>query len=145
MSVVATFYVLDRKKLPDLEYTLEPIDEVLEEQGRSLDPDVYEWSGSLMLHLLLYLDDQDIPILDSGWNDPRGDGRPTVFVFTADHKELLPQLEPSGHTGESIRTYFDEMGYGFDEVGPAVADALTLLREEIGRLRYDEALVLTIG
>ncbi len=152
MSSIASLWVLDRDALTYVVAAARAegasgVRESLTQHGRDVD-DEFNWSGYVMLYLLVHLDQRGIALMESELQsdaDAINSVYDATFVITPAHKRYVAQLDPARHDEAELAAFFDEMGYGFDEVGMATHDGLTLLREQIGALAADEVLLVHIG
>ncbi|GAA1809709.1 hypothetical protein GCM10009682_34200 [Luedemannella flava] len=142
MSAIAQLYLVPRDLLVAEQL---PVHVVATKFGRRIDPDAFPYSGYLMLDVLTFLGERDIPIDSTELpyrTDPDG---PYDTVITTEHRALLPQLDPAGYPLGEIREFMDQYDeLDDDELQGAFTDTLNLLRTTIADLADDEALVVLI-
>jgi hypothetical protein len=108
--------------------------------------DVFHWSGYFMMYLMLFLEEQDVPVSTSRHDDLLADREGVYFLLTTEHQPYLPQLDPAAFDQAAFDDYLDGMGWSdFEESPIAVEETLTMLREQLAALRDDQALLIDIG
>jgi hypothetical protein len=141
MSSIASLYLL---REPDVQ--------ALAGSGAAPDElelrDVFHWSGYFMLYLLLFLEEQEVPVSESRYDDllSLASDQDTVrYLLTSEHQAHLARLEFAAFDLAAFDEYLDEMGGTFEEAPIAVEETLALLREQVAGLREDQALLIEIG
>lgn len=109
-------------------------------------PDAFHWSGYFMLYLMLFLDEQGVPVSESRYDQDLTGVEGVYFLLTTEHRQYLPRLDPATFDQSAFGEYLDEMGFAdFDEAPVATRETLDLLREQLATLDDDEALLIDIG
>lgn len=143
MSAIALLYVVHRDLLV---HERMPVHQIAEEFGRQIDPDVFPYSGYLMLYTLTFLEDRGVPIDRTELKvriDPDG---PYATVLTTEHRALLPRLDPAEYPVKDIREFMEvDDDFADDELQKVVTDTLGLLRTTIADLADDEVFVILIS
>jgi hypothetical protein len=143
MSAIASFYVVHRDLLA---HERMPVARLAAEFGRVIDSDEFPYSGYLMMDIMLFLEEREIPITHTEMEiEYGGEDTPMVIVLTSEHRPLLPDLDPATLTLDDMRKAMEEYDFNDDEIVEAVTDALNVLRNGITNLADDEALIITIG
>ena len=140
MSAIAWFYVVHRDLLLRADT---PIADLARQFGRETDPDEFPYSGYLMMDMLLFLEDRGIPITRSA--SDREHAGSLVTVLTAEHRPLLPNLDPALFSLVDMRQALQKYDLLDDEIIESVTDTLNVLRNGIANLADDQALVILIG
>jgi hypothetical protein len=143
VSAIASFYVVHRDLLVHEDM---PTARLARQFGREIDPDEFPYSGYLMMDMLFFLEERGIPItrseLDAKYDDSN---TPLVTILTAEHRALLPDLDPVRFSLAEMREALEEYDLADDEIVESVSDALTVLRNGITNLAEDDVLVVLIG
>jgi hypothetical protein len=122
----------------------------LREYGREVVQ--YRWSGYVLATLLPYLAERhQIDLMNSGRAElaeflSRTRGA-THFIFTSEQrKSLIHRLASEPFSQDEMREYFNEFNAtNEDDVGLAMFDGVVALRECLGQLDDDSAIVLMIA
>jgi hypothetical protein len=108
--------------------------------------DTVFWSGHFWMYLLLFLDEQGVPVSQSRHDDAFADVEGLHFLLTTEHQAYLPRLDPASFDQAAFKEYLDGMGWDdFDEAPIAAEETLTVLREQLAALTEDRALLIDIG
>jgi hypothetical protein len=142
VSQLAQFFVMGRDELRP------PFAEAFQATARELD--TFDWSGYYFAVLLPYLDEKDVPLMDSEFDAAAsaiGEAQEAVsFIFTPAHKAYLEQLRPDVHSEDELRRFFEEFNeYEDPDAGRAMQAALAGLHRHIGDLDDSSVLLLTVG
>ncbi|MDG6106993.1 hypothetical protein Daura_27925 [Dactylosporangium aurantiacum] len=139
MSSIASIHVLQG---PDVKAFAES---GVAPEGRQLH-DAFHWSGYFMLYLMLFLDEQGVPVSESRHDEELAGVEGLYFLLTTEHQQYLPRLDPASFDQAAFGEYLDEMGFAdFDEAPVATRETLELLRGQLAALTGDEALLIDIG
>lgn len=150
MSSTASLYVI---RLADLPIVVaagpDGAFEALQECGHEIE-DAYFWSGHNLLFVIQHLwRSKGISLFsvahqaeENLLNDDSGNA---VIIVGAEHKPLLPQLDPSTHDPHDLVVGLAAWGVSAAEATLAVTDALTLLHEQITHLPDDHVLIIHVG
>jgi hypothetical protein len=159
VSSIASFYLMDRSDLaglvraaaskPETPMTSPAYDYLLE-HGRDQDcpEDLFPWSGYVMAYLLTFLQEAGVDLGAAEYRDEASAINQTyslTYLLTSADKRHLPGLESANVDHDAVARFFDEMHYGFDELGYAVEDGLGVLRQLVTALTDDEVLIVHIG
>ncbi|MEU5828257.1 hypothetical protein [Micromonospora tulbaghiae] len=143
MSAIALLYVVHRDLLMHEQL---PVHQIVEKFGRRIDPDVFPYSGYLMLDMLTYLKDRGVPIDRTELKVHTDPDAPYATVLTTEHRALLPRLDPVDYPVQEIREFMEDYDdLADDELQEAVTDTLGLLRTTIADLADDEVFVILIS
>ncbi len=94
--------------------------------------------------MIAFLTDRGVPIDRTEMEVRKDADGPYATILTAEHRALLPMLDPSVYPVEEIREWIEGDHLADDEILGAVTDTLELLRTTIGSLADDEAFVILI-
>ncbi len=159
MSAVAECYVVPRAALPTIRDAALPKKPLIGKprdmffdvlRSRSVRRVEYGWSGYVIATLLPYLDKNGVKLMDSNEDElarelcqKRG---ATFFILTAEHRRLLPLLDPAAYEEAALQAYYEEFNQTqADGVGRAMVDGVVMLRDSISALDVDSAGILFIG
>ncbi|WP_327000211.1 hypothetical protein OHA72_34420 [Dactylosporangium sp. NBC_01737] len=139
MSSIASLYLL---RGPDIQ--------AFATSGRAPDhlrlQDTVFWSGYFWMYLLLFLDEQGVPVSQSRHDTTLTDVEATYFLLTTEHQPYLPQLDPATFDQAAFDEYLSGMGWDdFDEAPIAAEETLTVLRDQVAALTEDHALLIDIA
>ena len=151
MSQIATFLAMDRDRLPELVEAARArrdFEDVFARTTREID--TFDGPGYGVAMALVYLHDNDIPMLESGVEEADAllsdAGGVSTFLFTPEHKQYLPYLDPAAHDEAKLRRYFEEFNEEEDEqAGRAMLEGLAALRRHVEALDDGTVLLLRVG
>jgi hypothetical protein len=112
----------------------------------------YRWSGDVLVTLLPYLEEKfQIDLMKSEYGDISNlltnATDATHFIFTPAHKKaFLDRLEPALFSEDEMRQYFNEFNATNErEIGKAMLDGISCVRESLGQIDDDSVVVFVIG
>jgi hypothetical protein len=127
--------------------------DALERYGREIE-DAYFWSGDNLLVMIQHLwRSKGISLFSVAHHreerslngDSDGDGPAAVLIIGAEHKQLLPKLDPVTHDFAPLTAGLVAWGVAPAEARLAVRDGLALLHDQIAALPDDAVLVLHVA
>jgi hypothetical protein len=153
VSAIASFYRLARADVADFVRAAGDDSsawEFLQRRARSLDEpeELFSWSGYVLLYLMLYLAENGAELGEAELVDETAAISETydeTFLITSADQVHLPALDPDRFDARSLAEFFDEAGYGFDELPLAAEEGLRILHDQIAALAADQILVIHIG
>ena len=73
-------------------------------------------------------------------------GGVATFLFTSEHKQYLPYLDPATHDEGKLRRFFEEFNeYEDEEAGRTMLKGLAVLQRHIAALDDRTVLLLRVG
>ena len=146
MSAIAWFYVIDRAAAGEIAATVDPdaAYEILRTRGRSLDNDLFLWSGYCMVDLLDFLTSRGISAA-AGEPDVSGALPVLAFAFGPADRQLRTRFDPESFTSEELTESMAAFEFDATEAVFAATDGLNALRIGIEALGEDDLLVITVG
>jgi len=151
MPTIASLFVVPVNDLPAIVAAgSDGLLETLERHGREIE-DAYFWSGDNLLVMIQHLwRSKGISLFsvahqreERSLNDESG--TKAVLIIGAEHKELLPKLDPSTHDLASLTAGLVAWGVAPTEARVAVRDGLALLHQQIATLPDASVLVLHVA
>ena len=155
MSAIASFIRLPNSAIQGLRDSAVPkngrdtFHDFLEKNGK--DVASYDWSGYVLATLLPYLDEQGIDLMKSEHDELScflsEKRQATCFILTNAQKEkYLGQLGSGSFSEEALRDYFNEFNATEEsEIGNAMLDGITSLRESLESIDEGSVVLLSIG
>jgi hypothetical protein len=151
MPSIASLFLVAVADLPLIVATgPDDVFEALERHGHEIE-DAYFWSGDNLLVMIQHLwRAQGISLFSTAHQREErslnGDsGPPAVLIIGAEHKELLPKLDPSTQDQASLVAGLVAWGVAPAEARIAVRDGLALLHQQISTLPEDTLLILHVA
>jgi hypothetical protein len=124
--------------------------EALDRYGREIE-DAYFWSGENLLLVIQYLwRANGISLFSTAYQrferalNP-DDQTGAVLIMGAEHKPLLPRIDPSNHDMSGLTKALAAWGVPPAEARLAATDALALLHEQLAALPEEAVLVIHVG
>ena len=111
----------------------------------------YDWSGYVLATLLPYLDEQGIDLIKSEYDDLSRflseKRESTCFILTNAQKEkYVGQLESASFGEDALRDYYNEFNATEEsEIGKAMLDGITSIRESLESIDDSSIVLLNIG
>ena len=111
----------------------------------------YDWSGYVLATLLPYLDEQGINIMKSEHDELSRflseKRQSTCFILTISQKEkYVGRLEAASFSVDALRDYFNEFNATKEsEIGEAMLDGITCIRESLESIDDSSIVLLEIG
>jgi len=111
----------------------------------------FNWSGYVLATLLPYLEEHGIDLMQSPYealttqlSRTRG---ATIFIFTPAHKSAYSdRLSPAQFSADDLRDYFNEFNETDEaEIGQAMLDGITSIRQSLAGLDADSVILFSIG
>lgn len=151
MPSTAALYLVALADLPSIVAAgPQGMPETLERHGHEIE-DAYFWSGDNLLVMIQHLwRTKGISLFSVAHQREEralnGDsGTAAVLIIGAEHKELLPKLDPSTHDTSSLVASLVAWGVAPAEARIAVRDGLALLHHQIATLPDDSVLVVHVA
>ena len=112
----------------------------------------YRWSGYVLATLLQYLEEKhQIDLMKSEYDELAAfltnTTGATHFIFTPSQRTaFLNRLEPKSFSEEEVRQYFNEFNATNEqEIGRAMLDGVSVLRESLGQIEDSSVVVFSIS
>jgi hypothetical protein len=151
MPSVASLFVVRVADLPLIVAAgSDGVYDALERHGREIE-DAYFWNGHNLLVMIQHLwRSKKISLFSAAHQREEralnGDSdTAAVLIIGAEHKQLLPQLDPSTHDLTSLTAGLVAWGVKPAEARIAVQDGLSLLHQQIAALPEDALLFLHVA
>lgn len=159
MAAVAEFYKLDKSRIPELRESArrrrrlfrsaeDRYFSFLEESAERLKS--YDWSGYVYATLLPYLDERNITLMSSEFDDLGAEltelRESTHFILTAEHKNNhLAELDSALFNKEELAKYFEEFnGETWPDAGDAMLNAISVLRDNLEQVDDGSIVIFAI-
>jgi len=150
MSAIASFTKVPKTSLEGLrQATAEgEFDDFLEQHGTVAAE--YDPSGYILATLLVYLDQQQIHLMKSDFNDLATfvgkTLQATCFIFTDTHRQAYAnRLAPPSFSDQALRDYYNNFNATNEpEIGEAMVDGIRALQQSLTALDGDSVVVFRI-
>jgi hypothetical protein len=158
VSAIASFYVLDRSDLaglvraaasqPQAPTTSPAYDHLCVHARDQESPEqLFPWSGYVMMYLLTFLEASGADLGAEYRAETTAINKTfdLTYLMTSADKRHLPALDSANVDHDAVAGFFDDMGYGFDELDRAVDDGLGVLHQLLTTLADNDLLIVHIG
>ena len=151
MSAIASFTKIPKASLDGLRQATAQggFDKYLEQHGTSVAD--YEWSGYVLATLLPYLDEQQIQLMKSEYDELASflseTLQATCFIFTDTHRQAyVDRLAPESFSAQTLCDYYNEFN-ATDEpsAGQPMLDGIRAFRQSLSALDDASVIVFCIA
>lgn len=110
----------------------------------------YKWSGFVFATLLCFLQERDVDLMKSEWDELSSaltqTSGATHFIFTAEHKsKYLEPLDPQRYNEADLRDYYNDFnGCNEEQIGKAMLDGIKTLQQSLASLPDGHIIVFMI-
>jgi hypothetical protein len=151
MSAIASFTKLPKSSLDGLRKatTQGSFDTFLQQHGKSVAD--YEWSGFILATLLPYLDEQQIRLMKSEYDELATflsqTLQATCFIFTDAHRAAYAdRLAPESFSEQKLCDYYNEFNASAEpDAGQPMRDGIRAFRQSLSALDGDSMIVFCIA
>jgi len=151
MSALASFIKLPKSSLDGLRRATAQggFDRFLQQHGRPVAD--YEWSGFMLATLLPYLDEHQIRLMKSEYDELATflsqSLQATCFIFTDAHRQqYVARLAPDSFSEEKLQDYYNEFNATEEPgSGQPMLDGIRALRQSLSALDESSVIVFSIA
>lgn len=151
MSAIASFTKIPKSSLEGLRQatTQGSFDTFLQQHGKPVAD--YEWSGFILATLLPYLDQQQIRLMKSEYDELATflsqTLQATCFIFTDAHREAYAgRLAPESFSEQKLCDYYNEFNASAEpDAGQPMLDGIRAFRRSLNALDGDSVIVFCVA